>query len=100
MTGYEIVKQKQIKGLNSRFNILETFMDNYLYGGMDNFKGNFTLTYTGSQITRKTYANNNYVTISYNSNGSVNQKKYYLSDNTLILTQTAQYSDGLFLGWV
>ena len=60
----------------------------------------YTLTYSSGFLTQKTFnTTGNYITISYNADSTVNQKKYYLSGGSLWLTKTAQYSGGIFTGF-
>jgi len=126
MTGRERIKQNQIKGLtNDLLNKVDTndfrlsdartpishTQDISTINGLsaalnlkadiDVFSGNFSLGYNdNNQVIQKTYTNNNYIVFSYNEDNSINQKKSYLSDDTLVLTQTAQYNNNLFIGWV
>jgi len=92
MSGNEIILISQIKGLGS---VLSELSFN-----TSGFSGNFSLTYTDGKVTRKTYSTGNYIDISYNIDSTIKQKKYYLADETLYETKTAQYDNNLFIGWI
>lgn len=59
-----------------------------------------TLTYTSGLVSRRTYANGDYIDYTYGTNG-VDTKKYYRTGGVLYLTKTAQYDGGgNFTGYV
>lgn len=67
---------------------------------LDQVNKNFTITYNNGQLIQKTYSSNDYITFSYNLDDTINQIKYYTSENVLYNTKTAQYSNDLFIGWI
>lgn len=101
ITGKGLSENDLTDGLKSNYDTAYT--NNHTHNNkllLDNIGSIFTLTYSGEKVIQKTYSDGNYMIISYNLDDTINQKKYYLNDDTLYKTITAQYQDDIFIGWI